>query len=534
VPTTPIRVVHNGDRRPARAADRPAPPTGYRSSVPHRSAPLSDPAVVEALGADLREAGFDATGVPARLGESAHRALGRGEFFPALRATRDGDRLATAIRLFLLGTSEPAAAVRATLPSIDLETAVEQSILERDGAEYRAGLDIRPHADDESEFLIVSDLDSDTRPGPVQPDHVLGIGAASVTLARAVIREPVDRALDIGVGCGIQSVHLASHTRSITATDVNRRALALAAATARLNGQHWDLREGSLFDPVGDETFDLIVSNPPFVIGTGEQQYTYRDSGIAGDGLCEQLVRGLRNRLNPDGTAQLLANWIVRENSDWRDRVGSWVLSTGYDGWVVQRELADPAEYVSLWLKDAGETGPHGAATAQAWLDWFDREHVAGIGMGLITLRRSDSDDPDVILDEITGAGEEVTGPEAAAFLARRDWLRDASDEDLLAAKLSLSPGALLEERSLPGSDGWTTVLRMIRRVGGPGATLQIDDWGRSLLAGCQGEVPLGVLVELLAGYHGVDETALAAAVLPSVRVGITRGLLHPTSEDED
>ena len=44
---------------------------------------------------------------------------------------------------------------------------------------------------------------------------------------------------------------------------------ALAAATARLNGMSWDLRRGSLFEPVAGERFDLIVSNPPFVVGAG-------------------------------------------------------------------------------------------------------------------------------------------------------------------------------------------------------------------------------------------------------------------------
>jgi hypothetical protein len=87
----------------------------------------------------------------------------------------------------------------------------------------------------------------------------------------------------------------------------------------------------------------------------------------------------------------------------------------------------------------------------------------------------------------------------------------------------------ILEERSLAGHEGWTPVLRMLRRPGGPGATLQVDDWGRALLAGCTGALPLGALVDLLAAAHGLDADALAAAVLPAVRVAITRGLLHPT-----
>ena len=148
--------------------------------------------------------------------------------------------------------------------------------------------------------------------------------------------------------------------------------------------------------------------------------------------------------------------------------------------------------------------------------------------MGLITLRRSGFENADVILDEIPGAGEDITGPEAAAFLARRAWLRDRPDTDLLAMRLALAPSVILEQRSLAGSDGWLTVLRMLRRPGGPGATLQLDEWGSALLAGCTGEVPLAVLLDLLAAAHDLDLSALTEAVLPTIQVGITRGLLHP------
>jgi hypothetical protein len=204
------------------------------------------------------------------------------------------------------------------------------------------------------------------------------------------------------------------------------------------------------------------------------------------------------------------------------------VYGTGCDAWVVQREMADPAEYVALWLKDAGETGGSAAGTASDWLDYFAAEKVTGIGMGLITLRHNGSDDPDVVLDEITGVGEEVTGAEAAAFLARRAWLRGASDVDLLGARLSLAPSVILEQRALAGHEGWSTVLRLLRRPGGPGATLQLDEWGQSLLAGCTGDLPMAVLLDLMSTAHGLDVEALAEAVLPTIRVAITRGLLHP------
>jgi hypothetical protein len=74
-------------------------------------------------------------------------------------------------------------------------------------------------------------------------------------------------------------------------------------------------------------------------------------------------------------------------------------------------------------------------------------------------------------------------------------------------------------------------MLRLVRRLGGAGATLQVDEWGQSLLAGCTGALPLAVLIELLAGAHAVPAGALAEAIVPAVRVAVTRGLLVPIGD---
>jgi len=495
--------------------------------------PLRDPAVVDALGADLRSAGYTTDGVAALLGDDVNAALARGVWWPALRATEravpEARRLAVLVRLFLLGSAEPAERVAAALPGTPLPVLADNGVIVGDGAgNWRAALDIRPHHDGARDLYVVSDQDALLRGGPLAHDHVLGIGSASISLARAVIREPVERALDLGTGCGIQALHLAGHCGEIVATDTNERALALAAATARLNGMRWDLRCGSLFEPVAGERFDLVVSNPPFVVGAGERDYIYRDSGMAGDAVCRQLVQQVADHLNPGGTAQLLANWIVR-GEDWAERVRGWLAGTGLHAWVVMRELADPIGYVSLWLSDAGETPEQAARRGAAWLDWFADEGITGVGMGLICLRaprRGETRAPEQIFEALTGPDDLLTGPEVAAFFARREYLHRTGDDHLLAARLSTAP-VLLEEQALPGPQGWQTVATTVRRPGGPGAVLPVDEVMRALLAGCRGEVPLGVLIELLAAHHGVDADALAAAALPVVREAIGRGILY-------
>ena len=112
--------------------------------------------------------------------------------------------------------------------------------------------------------------------------------------------------------------------------------------------------------------------------------------------------------------------------------------------------------------------------------------------------------------------------------------MRNTSDLELLGCRLSLADAVILEHRAIPGHQGWATVLRLLRRPGGPGATLQVDEWGESLLAGCTGRLPLAVLLDLLAQAHGLDLGALTEAVLPTIRVAVTRGLLHPVDGSAD
>lgn len=504
--------------------------------------PLTDPGDIDRLAADLRHANYTADGVLELLGESANQELGRGHVWAALHMTRTSTQrvLATLVEIFLLHQPVTQAAARAAFSHLGIAAAIASGVLcpaEDKDDMLRAAIDIRPYADNTRSYWVVSDIDGAI--GPTQSNYVLGVGAASLSLARAVVRQPVERALDIGTGCGIQAIHCASHTRQIVATDTNKRALAMAAATARLNGMSWDVRHGSLFEPVAGERFDLIVSNPPFVISPAIDRFEYRDSGMVGDEICRQLITQLPDYLAPGGTAQLLANWLIYDETDWRMRVGSWVAETGLDGWVVQRDVADPVQYVSMWLADASGTWDTDMAAktelASQWLEYFAAENVSGIGMGTVSLRRPDGpriSSPDVVFDELLGAGDQLTGQEVAAFLARRRYVTSRSDTDLLATRFAQAEGNLLQQQCVPTPDGFAPVMRMLYRPSGPGATVQLDQWGQSLLAGCQGALSLHTLIEMLAGAHQLDPAAFTAAMMPTVRSAITRGLLHPVEED--
>ena len=166
-------------------------------------------------------------------------------------------------------------------------------MLEASGGEVRALVDVRPYADEGRDWWVLSDLTPglDGAPIDVGPDHVLGISSAATSLAQLTVREPAGRALDLGTGCGVQALHLTDHVADVVATDVNERALAMTRLNARLNEVDLDVRAGSLFEPVAGELFDLIVTNPPFVVSPAtDERLVYRDSGLPGDELVRRVV----------------------------------------------------------------------------------------------------------------------------------------------------------------------------------------------------------------------------------------------------
>lgn len=493
--------------------------------------PEISPATADALRTALDRADYRTDGVRALLGREAHAALGRGEPEPAFRATADGGQLGVLVRMLLLGSVEPDAAVAAALAPLAPADAAAAGLLRRECGGWAAALDLRPHgADEGGEWWVLSDLDARRQ----ERDHVTGVGGASLTLASATPRTPVGTVLDLGTGCGVQALHAARHARAVTATDVAPRALAMARATFALNDLHVELLDGPWLAPVGGRRFDLIVSNPPFVPGPARVDYVYRDSGQAGDDALAALVRALPAHLEPGGVAQLLGSWLHVRGEDWPDRVRSW-LPDGVDAWIVQREVTDPALHVGTWQRDAGLDlrSPAARAQAAAWLDWLAGQKVEAVGFGFLTLRRTGPDRteavPAVVVEDLPDELTDPLGPEVAAWLDRVDWLRaHATDDALLDARLRLTDGVVLERYATAGDDGWVEEGTVIARAEGPRWRHEVDEPAAALLAGCRGALPLRDIVELLALAHDRPVDALVAAALPAVREMVRHGLLAP------
>lgn len=473
------------------------------------------------LRAALVMAGFTYDGVADVLGPTAFAALNRNETTPGLRRTAGGWPLETLIRLFLLQAPVELAAAQRALPGLVDRLAVE-GILEQTVGEVAARLDVRPYATDDQHLWVVSDLTPglDGSANRVGADHVLGISPASTSLAQLTLREPVGRSLDLGTGCGVQALHLARHSDAVVATDVNQRALRVARFNAALNevADRVDVRDGSFFEPVAGEQFDLIATNPPFVISpaTGEQ-LVYRDSGLPGDSVVEHIVRTAPDHLTEHGWCQVLANWVVPAGGAWQERIAGWVPA-GCDTFVVQRELIDPAAYVELWLKDAGLHGTNDYLVRyDTWLSWFEEQGIEAIGFGWINLRRSGGS-----AMEFLEWPYDVEQPIAPAI---RDWGRAADATVDLDSRLVTRVDVRQETQGAPGeADPETVVLRQQR---GLRRARQVDTVEAAFVGACDGDLSIGQILDAVSQLLDLDPAQTRATYLPVARELVREGFLQ-------
>src|SRR5919206_422017 len=126
--------------------------------------------------------------------------------------------------------------------------------------------------------------------------------------------------LDVCTGTGALAIAGAQAGARATAVDLSRRATVTARLNARLNGVRVRVVRGSLFAPLGDERFDLIVSNPPYVPAE-DPEIPRRglrrawDAGIDGRVLLDRILTEACRHLRPGGSVLVVQSTIIGEDA---------------------------------------------------------------------------------------------------------------------------------------------------------------------------------------------------------------------------
>lgn len=197
-----------------------------------------------------------------------------------------------------------------------LDAAVASALVERLGR--RAGGEPQAYLLGEREFHGLSlRVTSDVL--VPRPDTETLVDWAIELLADELADVAAPRVVDLGTGSGAiaLAVKRACPRAEVHASDLSPAALAIA----RQNGQrlgldvHW--HQGSWWDAVRRQRFDLALSNPPYVAAgdphlaalTHEPRLALTPAGDAGQGLAdiERIVAGASAHLSPTG-------WLLLEH----------------------------------------------------------------------------------------------------------------------------------------------------------------------------------------------------------------------------
>lgn len=148
----------------------------------------------------------------------------------------------------------------------------------------------------------------------VTPDVLIPRHDTETLVQEALLRLPgATTVLDIGTGSGCIAVSLAKQLplAAVTAIDISGAALEVARRNAVRNGVEIEFLQGSLCEPIAGRSFDLILSNPPYIpsrdldaLEPEVRDFDPRgalDGGADGLDFYRALIPSARAHINPGG-----------------------------------------------------------------------------------------------------------------------------------------------------------------------------------------------------------------------------------------
>jgi methylase of polypeptide subunit release factors len=444
------------------------------------------------VGETLRTAGYTESAITDLLGDDAFSA--RSKDLPVMLRQLPQSRLATVVRAFFL--VQPVATADLTRAIGERGVAALEAAGVADvGDDVAPRLRILPVAD-----LLVASDDDPRRDGDPPVDFVAAYTAASRLCDALTPRPAVDRALDVGTGSGVHALLAARHAREVVATDVNPRALGYTMLNAALNGlRNIECRQGSLFEPVEGETFDLITCNAPYVVSP-ETRWAFRDGGFGADEVSRRVVATAAEHLNDGGYAALLVSWLGRDEEKPDAHGLEWAAATGCDAWILPIWGGDPLTHAATWNDHLLEDSAAYAAALDDWTRYLADLGVSWVSEGGIILHRRAGAEPTVRVDQVEDDDLENAGDQILrAFESRAVLAGLESDDELLDTNVAVAGPIRLELQLEPDGTGTIVVGATVSLDEGTHPSLEVSADMIEVIAALDGAKRYGAVIESVA-----------------------------------
>jgi SAM-dependent methyltransferase len=425
------------------------------------------------------------------------------------------------IRLFIISQYEACSAVERFLCPQGLPLLEEMGMLVRDGERCYSTVTLYPIGD----LFIASDRWSNPDDSLYTPPRDV-VYPAIVENTRLFLNLLPSGSrgvfLDVGAGTGAAALAAAkSGSDHAWASDIADRCTRFAEFNGRMNGlTNFTAVTSDLYAGLGDQTFDRIVSHPPYV-PTLSPTWVFHSGGEDGEQITRGVVEGLPQRLRDGGVFCCLTLGSDRKNRPFECRIREWLgeRQGDFDVALVVRRTVKPEDYANR----AHPLEQRRAHESQDWLNLFGRLEIETLAYGLIVIQRRN------------GALRPFTVRRQAPAQFRRDswewmlaWETAAAREDLprliLDSRLGASRRTQFQVLHKLDDEGWTPREFVLQTDWPFEMSCQAQPWMAHLISLCDGKATgrdyLRMLQENEAIPAGISENEFADAVAPLVSGG--------------
>ncbi len=495
---------------------------------------FSDPADFERLRDALLNADFSTSGIVNALRIKNFEAIRSAGRPVMLDRTSGGRPIDTFIRLFLLRVPVPAEQVAKAAAPLPLDRLLASRLVvpapneAENPGELVSGFDLLPF----DGFILAFD-----RPprdgGEPYADYVMGVGGSTSSLGMQMVRRKSRATLDLGCGCGTLGFMASKFSERVVLADRSTRALEFARFNVGLNAlRNIEVVETNFFSAFEGRKFDLIISNPPFVISPG-QTFIYRDGGMQGDGVTQTVAKGCCEHLADGGFAHILCNWAHYKGVPWEQRLAEWTTSRSTDMLVLRTRTRDPVEYAMQWLSETERhlTTEEMWVRLGQWVEAYRQQGIEAISGGLISLHKSEGRAGWFDADTSPEQGSGLTGEHLAQMFAARDFLVDAGGEQgLLTRRLRCSAALRLSQHLKLTAEGWRLVEAEARIDPGYPFGGVLEPLVMQFVLKMEGQLTVGEAISAVAAENGMNAQQIAPRAVSIVGHLLKRGILVPAA----
>jgi hypothetical protein len=168
-------------------------------------------------------------------------------------------------------------------------------------------------------------------------------------------------------------------------------------------------------------------------------------------------------------------------------------------------------------------------------MNYYTRERIEAISMGLITMQRAAGAVNWFRIDPQPEAKTRDLGEDVIRIFEVKDFLNTVqSDDSLMKAVLLPRHGLRLDMQYEPSANGWRALSRHLRLEKGLGFVAQTDELACDFIARCDGKRTVGNALSELASSSCLDLAKITPGALHLIRHLLERGFLLPAELPAD